>query len=93
MTPDPAVRTPQGRAHNAPGQRYWTVPQCEDLIGRDVTVCDWYATFRARVEGIAQVSPRTGFVTALTLTYAARDGQVTRPFSLNVTREIRLEES
>lgn len=91
--PAETIVKPQGQAYNAPGQRYWTVPQCEALIGRDVTVCDWYATFPARVEGIAEVSPRSGFVTALTLTYAARDGVVTRAFSLNVTREIRLEES
>jgi hypothetical protein len=90
MTIAEATIRPEGRHHAAEGQRYWTVPQCESLIGRDVTVCDWYATFPAHVEGIAEVSPRTGFVTALTLTYAAASGQVTRAFSLNVTREIRI---
>jgi hypothetical protein len=85
----PTIVRPEGTAFNAPGQRYWTIPQCESLIGRDVIVRDWYATFPARVEGIAEVG-KSGFVTCLLLTYAARDGQVTRAFSLNITREIEV---
>jgi len=84
------ILRPEGRDHRAEGQRYWTIPQCESLIGREVEIRDWYVTFRATVEGIAEISQR-GFVSALTLTYQSRHGEtVTRPFSLNVTREIAL---
>lgn len=76
---------PQGTAHNAPGRRYWTVAQCDPLVGRTVEIRDWYATFEAKVLGVA-VNERTGFVASLALRYA--DGRETPAFSLNVTREI-----
>lgn len=88
MTAETIIR-PEGRDHRAAGTRFWTVPQCEALEGRTVEIRDWYATFRATVGPVAQVSDR-GFVSLLTLTYQGREGTVTRPFSLNVTREIAI---
>lgn len=88
MTAETIVR-PEGHDHRAVGNRFWTVQQCEKLEGRTVEIRDWYATFQATVGPVAQVSDR-GFVSLLTLTYQGREGTVTRPFSLNVTREIAI---
>jgi len=60
---------PEGRAFDAPGVRFWAVPQIEALVGQEVEIRDWYATFSATVEGVAEVSDRTGFAAQALLTY------------------------